>query len=100
MCEYSWFTSEIAIPMFYEIPIPWVVNEQIRKDITKRFYVNFMNGYFKHHSLSKDWLRTIPLFLNLRQAVVIAALYGGRDFNASDWSKWDDEALKFYLLKS
>jgi amicoumacin kinase len=97
MCEYSWFASDIAIPLFYEIPIPWVVNEQIRKDITKRFYVNFMNGYSKYHNLSNDELRTIPLFINLRQAVVISALYGGRDFNASDWSKWDDEALKFFL---
>lgn len=94
--EYSWFASDIATPLFYEIPIPWVVNESIRKDITKRFFSNFMNGYNKKHNRSNEWLNTIPLFIDLRQVVVLSALYRSRDFRAQDWSEWDDQAMKFY----
>lgn len=97
-CEYSWFASEIAIPLFYEIPIPWVVNEEIRKNIAKRFFVNFMNGYTKENTISDKWLKTIPLFINLRQAVVVSAIYRSFDFNNySNWNEWDKQALNYYL---
>ncbi|WP_191804651.1 phosphotransferase enzyme family protein [Paenibacillus gallinarum] len=36
--EYNWFVSDIATPLFYEIPIPWVVEGEARKEITKRFF--------------------------------------------------------------
>lgn len=94
--EYSWFVSDIATPLFYEIPIPWVVDGEVRKDITKRFFSNFLNGYCKENTISQVWLKKIPLFIDLRQARVLSALYRSRDFNAPDWSEWFEQARRFY----
>lgn len=55
--EYSWLVSDIATPLFYEIPIPWVVPEAIRMEIAKRFYSNFLNGYCKETTISQNWLK-------------------------------------------
>ncbi|WP_019419127.1 phosphotransferase enzyme family protein [Paenibacillus sp. OSY-SE] len=96
--EYSWFVSDIATPLFYEIPIPWVVDGEVRKEITKRFFSNFLNGYCKENSISQVWLKKIPLFIDLRQARVLSALYRSRDFNAPDWSEWDEQARRFYYF--
>lgn len=96
--EYSWFVSDIAAPLFYEIPIPWVVNGEVRKEITKRFFSNLLNGYGRESTLSEEWLKKIPLFIDLRQAIVLSALYRSRDFNAPDWSEWDEQARRFYYF--
>ncbi|WP_390926283.1 phosphotransferase [Paenibacillus xylanexedens] len=42
--EYNWFVSDIATPLFYEIPIPWVVSGYVRKEIAKRYYCNFLEA--------------------------------------------------------
>lgn len=95
--EYSWFVSDIATPLFYEIPIPWVVDGERRKEIAKRFFVNFLNGYSAISGAVPDaWLKQIPLFLALKQAIVLSALYRSRDFQAPDWSGWDEQARRFY----
>ncbi|APO43084.1 hypothetical protein BS614_02725 [Paenibacillus xylanexedens] len=94
--EYSWFVSDIATPLFYEIPIPWVVSGDVRKEIAKRYYCNFLNGYCKEYTLSQSQLNKVPLFINLRQARVLAALYRSRDFNAPDWTEWYEQARRFY----
>lgn len=96
--EYSWFVSDIATPLFYEIPIPWVVDAEVRKEITKRFFSNFLSGYCKENTISQEWLKKIPLFINLRQARVLSALYRSRDFNAPDWSEWNEQARRFYYI--
>jgi Ser/Thr protein kinase RdoA (MazF antagonist) len=96
--EYSWFVSDIATPLFYEIPIPWVVDGEVRKEITKRFFSNFLNGYCKENTISQVWLKKIPLFIDLRQARVLSALYRSRDFNAPDWSEWNEQARRFYYF--
>ncbi|MGC5776305.1 phosphotransferase enzyme family protein [Paenibacillus pabuli] len=96
--EYSWFVSDIAIPLFYEIPIPWVVDGKQRLEITKRYYYNFMDGYAKENTIDNTWLKLIPDFINLRQYGVVSAIYRSYDFNNyNNWSDWDKEALKFYL---
>lgn len=96
--EYSWFVSDIAIPLFYEIPIPWVVDGKQRLEITKRYYYNFMDGYVKENTIDHAWLKLIPDFINLRQFGVVSAIYRSYNFdNYNNWSDWDKEALKFYL---
>ncbi|MCW3792055.1 phosphotransferase [Paenibacillus sp. LS1] len=96
--EYSWFVSDIAIPLFYEIPIPWVVDGKQRLEITKRYYYNFMDGYVKENTIDNACLKLIPYFINLRQFGVVSAIYRSYNFhNYNNWSDWDKEALKFYL---
>jgi amicoumacin kinase len=97
-CEYSWFASEIAISICYEIPIPWIRDENIRKVVAKRFFSNFFQGYSKENTLSRSALETIPLFINLRQAIVICAKYRSCDIeNYDNWNDFNKEALTFHI---
>ncbi|GIP38915.1 hypothetical protein J31TS4_21950 [Paenibacillus sp. J31TS4] len=97
-CETSWFVSDIAMPLFYETPIPWVVDGERRRQIALRFFNNFMEGYYKTNYLDPAWLKKIPLFIDLRQAVVVSTIFRSYDFsNYDSWPQWDKEALKFYI---
>ena len=42
-CQYSWFVYDIAMSIFYALPVDCVSDEDIRKGIT--FFQNFMKGY-------------------------------------------------------
>lgn len=68
----------------------------MRKEIAKRYYCNFLNGYCKEYTVSQSQLNKVPLFINLRQVRVLAALYRSRDFNAPDWTEWYEQARRFY----
>lgn len=98
-CEYSWFASEIATSIFHETPIPFVITDvHRRRTITKRFFSNFFQGYSKENSLSRSSLDAIPLFINLRQAIVIGLIYRSSEMgNFDNWSNWNKEALTFYI---
>lgn len=98
-CEYSWFASEIATSIFHETPIPFIVkDEHTRKTIVKRFFSNFFQGYSKENTLSVSSLEVIPLFINLRQAIVIGLKYRSLDIsNFDNWNDWSREALTFQL---
>lgn len=98
-CEYSWFASEIATSIFHETPIPFIISDvNKRKAITKRFFSNFFQGYSKEDTLSRSSLDAIPLFINLRQAIVIGLIHRSSEMgNFNNWSDWNKEALTFYI---
>jgi Ser/Thr protein kinase RdoA (MazF antagonist) len=98
-CEYSWFASEIATSIFHETPIPFIItDENTRKAIAKRFFSNFFQGYSKENTLSLSSLEAIPLFINLRQAIVIGLKYRSFDMgNFDNWSDFSKEALTFNI---
>jgi len=98
-CEYSWFASEIATSIFHETPIPFIISdENTRKTIVKRFFSNFFQGYSKENTLSLSSLQAIPLFINLRQAIVIGLKYRSCDIeNFDNWNEYSKEALTFQL---
>lgn len=98
-CEYSWFASEIATSIFHETPIPFIIADvNTRKAIAKRFYSNFFQGYTKENTLSRSSLETIPLFINLRQAIVIGLKYRSLDMgNFVNWNDYSKEALTFNI---
>jgi Ser/Thr protein kinase RdoA (MazF antagonist) len=98
-CEYSWFASEIATSIFHETPIPFIItDENTRKAAAKRFFSNFFQGYSKENTLSRSSLEAIPLFINLRQAIVIGLKYRSFDMdNFDNWSDFSKEALTFNI---
>ncbi len=65
---------------------------------------NYLNDGEKAHIIDFDeveynWFVSdiaTPLFIDLRQARVLSALYRSRDFNSPDWSEWDEQARRFY----
>jgi Ser/Thr protein kinase RdoA (MazF antagonist) len=69
-----------------------------RKTITKRFFLNFYQGYSKENTLTRSSLDAIPLFINLRQAIVIGLIHRSADMgNFDNWSLWNKEALTFNI---
>lgn len=86
-CEYNWFVADIANPLFYATPLPSDGREQ-RYRTAKRFYDYFMEGYSKENVLDEYWLRRIPLFLRLREILVLSGAFRSLDFsNLHPWSK-------------
>lgn len=86
-CEYNWFVADIANPLFYATPLPSDGREQ-RYRTAKRFYDYFLEGYSKENVLDEYWLRRIPLFLRLREILVLSGAFRSLDFsNLHLWSK-------------
>lgn len=86
-CEYSWFASDIANPLFYATPLPSDGKEK-RTLIAQRFYNHFMEGYAKENTLEESWLKRIPLFLRLREILVYSGAFRSLDLhNLHPWSK-------------
>lgn len=86
-CEYNWFAADIANPLFYATPLPSGGREQ-RNRIAERFYAYFMEGYSKENDLDVHWLKKIPLFLRLREILVLSGAFRSLDLsNLHPWSK-------------
>ncbi|RSD28225.1 phosphotransferase enzyme family protein [Mesobacillus subterraneus] len=73
---YHWFTSDIAIPLYYSIiyQIP-ASKERERQQFGELFLNAFIEGYQKENSLPEGWKQQVPLFLMLRDVVLYAVLH-------------------------
>lgn len=86
-CEYNWFVADIANPLFYATPLPSDGREN-RDRTAKRFYDYFMEGYSKENVLDEYWVKRIPLFLRLREILVLSGAFRSLDFShLHPWSK-------------
>lgn len=64
---YMHYAQDIAMVMFYGLLVPSVD----RSVYARNLYSAVMEGYTKENTLSKDDLKTIPLFIDLRRLVDI-----------------------------
>jgi Ser/Thr protein kinase RdoA (MazF antagonist) len=86
-CEYNWFAADVAYPLFYATPLPSDGEEQ-RNRAAQRFYDHFMEGYSQENTLDPSWLQRIPLFLRLREILVLSGAFRSLDLNnLHPWSK-------------
>ncbi|WP_347551873.1 phosphotransferase [Pseudalkalibacillus hwajinpoensis] len=64
---YHYYVSDLAIPVYYAI---WRTchNEslEVRSAFASEFMYAFLKGYQKESLLDKEWLKTLPFFLRLR----------------------------------
>lgn len=58
----------------------------------KRYLTSFLEGYEKENTIDIRLLRDIPLFMDLRQAILYSALYRNGNIEALDG--WSREFLK------
>jgi amicoumacin kinase len=66
-CSYHWFTSDIAIPLYYSIFYGLRnVNKQEKIEFAHRFLIHFTEGYKECNPLPERWEEQLPLFLQLR----------------------------------
>lgn len=64
-CQYSWFANDIAMALFYAIPMDG--DEEERQRLAQQFYTDFMAGYRDEMSIEDKWLDLIPVFLKHRE---------------------------------
>ncbi|HEY5561394.1 MAG TPA: phosphotransferase [Clostridiaceae bacterium] len=85
-CQYSWFIEDIAIQLFYMVYV--VLDDSIgeRNFQAQRFIQCFLKGYKRHFSIDEDSLKSIPLFLKLRELIVYIGMY--RSFNLANLDEW------------
>jgi amicoumacin kinase len=74
--SYHWFTSDIAIPLYYSIIYRIPASEEAERNrFGKLFLDAFIEGYQKANSLPDGWKEQVPLFLMLRDIVLYAVLH-------------------------
>jgi len=98
-CGHFWFVQDIAMPLFYAV---WwgLPSNRGRKEFASQFLISFMEGYSKENTLDQSWLRSIPLFHNLRMCDLYLFYMGRRDARSLDKNLMGDiENLKHYLEK-
>lgn len=86
-CQYSWFVEDIAIQVFYMTYV--VLDDSIkdRNEQARRFVKFFLKGYERNNFISKDSLRSMELFLRLRELIVYVGMYRSINFaNLNDWT--------------
>ncbi|MDR9854711.1 phosphotransferase [Paenibacillus sp. VCA1] len=66
-CLYGWFSLDIAIAAAHAVW--WGSPKEDRKsknEFAKKFLNDFLEGYFKHYHLDRDWIQRIPMFMDYR----------------------------------
>ena len=74
--SYHWFSSDIAIPLYYSTLYGIPVSEkEERERFGQLFLAAFTEGYQKANELPEGWKEQVPLFLMLRDVVLYAVLH-------------------------
>jgi Ser/Thr protein kinase RdoA (MazF antagonist) len=93
-CQYSWFVEDIAIQLFYMTYV--VLDDSIneRNKQARQFVKFFLKGYQRNNLISEDSLKSMELFLRLRELIVYVGMYRSFDLtNLNDWtSKYIEES--------
>jgi Ser/Thr protein kinase RdoA (MazF antagonist) len=77
---YMQYAQDIAMVMFYGLLVP----AQDRTAYARNLYDAVMDGYSTENTLSKDDLKTIPLFIDLRRLVDIFVTLAPKPRNLED----------------
>ncbi|WP_158555843.1 phosphotransferase enzyme family protein [Peribacillus glennii] len=80
-CSYHWFGSDIAIPLYYIVFQRDLHSKDGRDEFASRFFTKFIEGYKMEYILGPGTLESIPLFLKLRDIVLLSVLYKKFDFS-------------------
>jgi Ser/Thr protein kinase RdoA (MazF antagonist) len=86
--QYSWFIEDIAIQLYYFVYVyGGEEGKKNRESQTHLFMAHFLKGYKEENFFDKNWLKQIPLFLQLREIIVYTGCYRSWDFsNLNQWS--------------
>ncbi|MBP0723732.1 phosphotransferase [Bacillus sp. RG28] len=87
-CRYSWFVNDIAVALFYAIPLHMKFDE--RKVFGQRFIKKFLEGYQKENHLDNEWIKSIPTFARHREIgryIKIYHSFGGNLELLTGWTK-------------
>lgn len=85
-CEYSYFASDIAIPLYYATPGNDEDYGITREEFAENFFVNFLKGYLKEYKTDIFWMEQIQNFLLLRSALLYT-IFSSRPFDKAPKDK-------------
>lgn len=92
-CQYSWYAEDIAIQLYYQL---YVFGEDVKADRTaiyELFVTHFARGYEEDgRRLPSGWKEQLPLFLRLREIIVVVGMYRSLDLTNPD--PWTRDFLK------
>ncbi|MCQ6557283.1 phosphotransferase enzyme family protein [Paenibacillus mendelii] len=98
--QYSWFVEDIAIQLYYLV---YVYGDEdgraLREEQAQRFMKPFMEGYRSENTLDDDWLKQLPLFLQLRELIVYIGAHRNYDGDES-FSHSDNQWFKDWIAES
>ncbi|WP_163102688.1 phosphotransferase enzyme family protein [Peribacillus alkalitolerans] len=78
---YHFFASDIAIPLYYTSMAKSFTESDGLDDFAAEFLTSFLKGYNKAHTVSEEVIQSIPLFLQLRDIVLLSVIYKKFDMN-------------------
>lgn len=83
-CQYAWFIYDIAMALFYAISPDCTTPENLAE--ARRLLSHFWQGYQKENDLDGEWLKSIPLFLRLREIDLYFVIHRSMDMdNLDSW---------------
>lgn len=92
-CQYSWYTEDIAIQLYYLLYVFGEDSKCERKIQYELFIKHFELGYTEDGRQMPDgWEDQLGLFLRLREIIVVVGMY--RSWDLSETDEWTRNFLK------
>jgi Ser/Thr protein kinase RdoA (MazF antagonist) len=81
-CAYHWFAYDLAAAFYHAY---WQASSftPVNTQFSSVFWEHFLRGYHQEHTLNKELIQQIPIFLKIRE-IFLYTLF---------WEKWDLENL-------
>ncbi|WP_282937000.1 phosphotransferase [Paenibacillus sp. RC67] len=101
--QYSWFIEDIAIQLYYLVYVyGGEEGKDKRVEQAHRFMSYFLRGYTQYNTFEEEWLKLIPLFLQLREIIVYTGMYRSSDLTklnpwARDYLSQSKERIEKWL---
>lgn len=88
-CQYSWFTEDIAIQLYYLLYVYGEDSKSDRKAQYELFLKYFEQGYtVEGRQLPDNWKEDLALFLRLREIIVVIGMHRSWDLSQpDDWTR-------------
>ncbi|WP_336773406.1 phosphotransferase enzyme family protein [Paenibacillus sp. MMO-58] len=92
-CQYSWYTEDIAIQLYYLLYVFGEDSKPERKEQYELFIEHFERGYTEDgRQMPRNWKEQLVLFLRLRDIIVLVGMHRSWDLSQPD--DWTRDFLK------
>lgn len=91
-CRYSWFINDIAVAVFYAIPL--YLNAEAGASRGNQFLKHFMQGYRGENTLGSEWFKHIPAFIRHREIGRYIKIWRSCNGNIDSISGWAKDFMQ------
>ncbi|MGG0239447.1 phosphotransferase enzyme family protein [Bacillus rhizoplanae] len=96
-CSFCWFAQDIAASFYHAVWQGLSVRPE-HVSFPQEFMKYFIEGYNKEHTMNKEILRQIPLFLKLREVFLFTLFHEVWDAkNLEDWQAYTLQDLRYRI---